>query len=153
MLEYASENALSVFLLGAKSGVADSAAERMRAKYPRLNICGVHHGYFEKYGEENDAVIDAINKSGAQILFVCFGAPLQEKWICENKDRLDSVKLHMGLGGALDVWSGEIKRAPRFFQRAGLEWLWRILKEPRRIGFVFQIPCFLYKVVRHKYLK
>ena len=153
LLEYASENALSVFLLGARSGTAEKAAEKISLKYPRLSICGVHHGYFEKSGVENEAVIEAINQSGAQILFVCFGAPLQERWIIENKERLDSVKLYMGLGGALDVWSGKIKRAPLFFQKAGLEWLWRILKEPRRITVVFQIPLFLYKVVRHKYLK
>ena len=153
LLEYASQEQLSVFLLGARPGVAERAAERMRAKYPKLNICGVHHGYFDKSGKENGTVIDAINKSGARILFVCFGAPLQEIWISENKEQLTSVKLYMGLGGALDVWSGEIKRAPRFLQKAGLEWLWRILKEPRRISFIFQIPHFLYKVVRHKYLK
>ncbi len=153
LLEYASDGDIPVFLLGGKDGVAARAAKKIKARYPRLCICGTHHGYFEKSGEDNDGVIKMINESGAKILFVCFGAPLQETWTAENKERLNSVKLYMGLGGALDVWSGDIKRAPSFMQKAGLEWLWRILKEPKRISFVFQIPRFLCKVVRQKYLK
>ena len=152
LVAYASEKNISMFLLGGKEGVAEKAAKKLNEIYPNLDICGTYHGYFEKSGEENSVVVKKINESGAKILFVCFGAPLQERWIIENKERLDSVKLYMGLGGALDVWSGKIKRAPLFFQKAGLEWLWRILKEPRRITVVFQIPLFLYKVVRQKYL-
>ena len=150
ILKLASEKGLPIFLLGGKPGVAKRAATEIKKKHPSINICGMHHGFFQKSGAENEKIIKLINESGAKILFVCFGAPMQEFWILENKKRLNSVKLYIGLGGAMDVWSTDIRRAPQILQTTGFEWLWRILKEPRRASFVFRIPSFLYKVVCRK---
>ena len=150
ILKLASRLSLSIFLLGAKCGVAERAAKEICARYPGIKIVGTHNGYFEKVGNENDEVIEQINQSGADILFVCFGAPLQETWISENKRHLKSVRLYLALGGALDVWANDVHRAPKMFQRIGLEWLWRIIKEPRRAGFILKMPPFLYKVLCRK---
>ena len=152
IIELASERSIPIFLLGAKSGVAERAAKEIKERYPKIRIVGTHHGYFEKSGSENDTVIKQINDSHARILFVCFGAPMQEIWISENKERLKSVKLYTGLGGALDVWAKDVRRAPQALQIIGLEWLWRIIKEPRRAGFIFKIPPFLWKVLSRKIL-
>lgn len=150
ILNLAAKYTIPIFLLGAKAGVAERAAVELRARYPSIKIVGAHHGYFKKSGIENNAVINKINESGAQILFVCFGAPMQEIWISENKSHLKSVKLYTGLGGALDVWAKDVRRAPKAIQSIGLEWLWRILKEPRRAGFILKIPPFLCKVLCRK---
>ena len=149
-LAYAAERGIPIFLLGAKPGVAERAAHEIRARYSDIRIVGAHHGYFEKAGSQNDAVIQKINDSGAEVLIVCFGAPLQETWISENKRHLKSVRLYLALGGALDVWANDVHRAPKIFQRIGLEWLWRIIKEPRRAGFILKMPPFLYKVLCRK---
>ncbi len=150
ILKYASQGSIPIFLLGAKAGVAERAAAAIRARYPGIRIVGTHHGYFNKAGSENDEVIKQIQNSGAQILIVCFGAPMQEIWISECKKRLDSVKLYIALGGAMDVWANDVQRAPKILQNIGLEWLWRIFKEPRRAGFILKMPTFLCKVLCRK---
>ena len=150
ILKLADEHSIPVFLLGARPGVAERAATEIKARYKSIKEIGTHHGYFEKSGPENDAVIKAINDSEARILLVCFGAPMQETWISENKKHLKAVKLYIGLGGALDVWAKDVRRAPKIIQRIGFEWLWRILKEPRRAGFLLRMPPFLYKVLCRK---
>ena len=139
---YAAENGLGVYFLGGKPGVADTAAEKMCAKYPGLRIVGCHDGYFKKSGDENDAIIEAINASNAAVLFVCLGVPAQEKWMAENRARLQ-VGVMAGLGGTLDVFAGIAKRAPKIFIKLGLEWFYRLLKEPRRIGRMMKLPKFL----------
>ncbi|MCI8332394.1 MAG: WecB/TagA/CpsF family glycosyltransferase [Clostridiales bacterium] len=131
-----------VFFLGGKPGVAELAAEKMSEKYPGLMIAGVHDGYFEKTGAESDAVAAAVNESGAQILFVCLGVPVQEEWMRANRDRLQ-VNVMMGLGGSLDVFAGTAKRAPKIFIKLGLEWFYRLLKQPSRIGRMMKLPRFL----------
>ena len=137
----AARHGYRVFLLGAKNGVAEKAAMKLRSKHKGLNICGCHHGYFEKHGKENDAVIERINRSEADIVFVCFGFPAQESWIKENLPRLSSAKLCIGLGGSIDVWSENIKRAPAPIVKMGLEWLWRTAKDPKRIK---RLPSLLF---------
>ena len=134
LLRESAKRGYRIFLLGAKKGVAEKAARRLRTKYRELSICGCHHGYFEKCGKENDRVIDKINRSGADIVFVCFGFPSQELWIKENINRLTSAKLCLGLGGSLDVWSGDTRRAPETVSSLGLEWLWRTAKDPKRLN-------------------
>ena len=114
-------------------------------------IAGTHNGYFKKDGTENETVIQKINESGAKILFVCFGAPAQEQWIDRNKCSLTSVKLVMGLGGALDVYAGVVKRAPDFFIRARLEWFYRLLKEPRRLGRMMKLPKYILGTYKEKF--
>ena len=143
LLSIAESKGYKVFLLGAKPHVAEKAERALLKKYPSLLICGTHHGYFKKSGEENDIVIEKIKDSSPDILFVCLGAPAQEEWITKNKDRLPSVKLFIGLGGSLDVFAGNVKRAPEIMQKAGLEWLYRTIKEPRRARIFLDIPNFL----------
>lgn len=150
ILRLAEARGLSVFLLGGKEGTADKAAKNLKSLLPRLNICGTHHGYFEKSGEKNTAVIEKIRSASPDILFVCFGFPLQEDWICKNSSALPSVRVSMGLGGSLDVWSGEKKRAPKFIQRVGFEWLWRSVLEPKRLKIFLEIPEFLYFALKER---
>ncbi|MBR7162118.1 MAG: WecB/TagA/CpsF family glycosyltransferase [Clostridia bacterium] len=151
ILALASKKDYSVFLLGGKPGIAALAAQRKKQSYPGLTVAGTQNGYFKKEGIENDAVLQKINESGAQILFVCFGAPAQELWIDENKSRLPSVKLFLGLGGSLDVYAGAVRRAPNIFIRARLEWLYRLLREPKRIGRMMKLPKYILGTYREKF--
>ena len=127
-----------LFLLGAAPGVAEQAAVNLRAAYPGLVVCGTHDGYFQ----EDGPVIDAIRRAEADIVFVCLGAPKQEKWIAAHGEAA-GARLYLGLGGSLDVFAGKAERAPERFQRLGLEWLYRLLKEPSRIGRMAKLPLFL----------
>jgi len=133
LMKSAVKSGMKIFLLGAKPGIAEIAASRLKIKHCGLSIAGSHHGYFQKMGDENDAVIRIINESGAEILFVCFGFPLQERWICDNLPALEKIKIAAGLGGSLDVWSDEVSRAPAIYQKTGTEWLYRIATSPSRI--------------------
>lgn len=139
------EGGKRLFLLGARPGVAEKAAENLRRQYPGLVIAGTHDGYFK----EDQPVIEAIRASGADAAFVCLGAPKQEKWMRENGEAT-GAHLLVGLGGCLDVFSGEVQRAPEIFQKLGLEWLHRLIKDPRRIGRMMKLPLFLVHVAGEK---
>lgn len=128
----------SLFLLGAKPGVAEQAAENLRRSHPGLLICGVHDGYFQ----EDGPVIEAIRAARADVVFVCLGAPKQELWMAKNGP-LTGAKLAVGLGGCLDVFAGNVQRAPEKWQKAGLEWLYRLIKEPSRFGRMAKLPLVL----------
>ena len=128
----------ALFLLGAKPGVAEQAAENLRQAHPGLNICGVHDGYFK----EDKPVVEKIKASGADVVFVCLGAPKQELGMAQNGP-LTGAKLAIGLGGGLDVFAGNVQRAPEGWQKAGLEWLYRLIKEPSRIGRMAKLPLIL----------
>ena len=130
LMKEASKRSLRVFLLGGIYGVADKAGENLAKKYGGLQICGTHQGYFSPYEEE--AVCEKINATEADVLVVCRGFPRQEQFVYENAKNLPSVKVFACLGGSLDVWSGNKKRAPEFFRDAHCEWLWRICIEPWR---------------------
>ena len=150
VMAFAAEDGVPVALVGGKPGVAEEAAACMQAAYPGLRICLTADGYFRKEGEENEAVLRRIRESGARIVFVCFGAPAQEKWIAANRDKLPEVNVLLGLGGSLDVYSGRVKRAPAIFVRLGLEWLYRLLKEPKRIGRMMNLPKFYFGTWKYK---
>lgn len=132
---------ISLFLLGAKPGVAERAASRLRERHPNLRAVGHHHGYFSE--EENESLVQMINKSGADTVFVCLGSPRQEEWIIKNLPRLKNVSLAIGLGGSLDVWSGSLRRAPSIFRKLGLEWLFRICISPERLKRLPALLCFI----------
>jgi len=153
MLAYCAESGDTAFFLGAKPGVAELAAKNMTEKYPGLTVAGVHDGYFKKEGEESDAVVKMINESGAKLLFVCLGVPVQEKWISDNKEKLTSARMCMCLGGSLDVYAGTVKRAPKIFIKLSCEWLYRLLKEPKRIGRMMKLPKFLIGTYMAKWRK
>lgn len=139
----------SIFLLGARDGIAEATAANMQAQYPELNIAGCQHGYYD--ADEEDQVIGAINESGASVLLVAMGAPRQEDWIARNRMNLNSNIL-MGVGGLFDFYSGRVSRAPVWLREVGLEWVWRLLQEPGRMWrrYVVGNPLFLYRVWKQK---
>lgn len=145
LLARMAENGKSLYLLGAKPGVADEAAKNLRRQYPGLKIAGTHDGYFK----EDGPVIEAIRESGADVTFVCLGAPKQELWMQKNGEATGSHLL-VGLGGCLDVFAGNVKRAPEGFQKLGLEWLYRLATNPSRIGRMMKLPLFLVHVAGEK---
>ncbi len=128
----------SVYLLGAAPSVADLAAERLKEKLPGLVVAGTHDGYFE----DDAPVIESINAAAPDFLMVCLGSPKQELWMSEHQSVLN-VGLMAGLGGSLDVFAGTVKRAPETWQKAGLEWLYRLIREPKRAGRMTKLPLFL----------
>ncbi len=134
----------SLFLLGGKPDIAGIAAEKLTEKYPGLVIAGFHDGYFKKDGDENEAVLREIAESEADVLYVCLGAPTQEKWIYTNRNSLPHVKLFLGLGGSVDIYAGVSKRAPKIFVRLGLEWFYRLCKEPWRLKRMMSLPRFYF---------
>ena len=133
LLRASAERGLRVFLLGGGEGVAEKAAENLCARYPDLCICGSYWGYFDKDGEEDMRVIGLIRAACPDILFVCFGFPIQEKWIKAHLQLLRGVRVVAGLGGSLDVWAGKSRRAPALVSRMGMEWAWRMVLEPKRL--------------------
>ena len=143
-LAIAADKGYSVYFLGAKPGVAEQAATKMKEKYPALTVAGIRDGYFKKEGEENEAVLAEIRAAAPDVLYVCLGVPAQEKWIAANRAALSPVKLCLALGGSLDVWAGNVKRAPKIFIKLGLEWFYRLCCEPRRIGRMMKLPKFLF---------
>jgi len=158
VLMIAQKHGYKVFLFGGKDAsrtesgvsVADQCVKVFEEKYPGIVMAGTRDGYCKKDGEENDETIRLINESGADILFVCLGAPLQEKWIYANRSRLPNVKVYLGLGGSLDVYSGNVKRAPKLFIKLGLEWFYRLLCEPKRIGRMMKLPKFYFGTKKYK---
>ncbi len=137
-----------IFLFGAAEGVAERAAKRIRKVYPALEIVGWHSGFFKQ--EEERSLIDLINERSPDLLIVCLGSPKQEKWMAENAAFL-SVGLMTGLGGALDLFAGRTRRAPRWMRRAGLEWLFRMIGEPRRIVRIVRIPQLFFLALRARF--
>ncbi len=148
LCEMAAEEGFGVYLLGAAPGVAEEAADKLKAKFPGLKIAGTHHGYFST--EEEPEVIEQIAKSGARVLFVAMGIPKQEKLIVAHLDRLN-VGVAMGVGGSLDVLSGRIDRAPIWMRKHGLEWLYRLSQDPKKIHKVAVLPKFLAMALREKW--
>lgn len=144
ILQDANKNHNSIYLLGGKPGVADKAADKIKTKYPSVDIVGTSHGYFSELEEEN--IVKKINRASPDFLFVAMGAPKQEFFMAKHKKRL-GCKVAMGVGGSLDVISGNVKRAPVFMQKAGLEWLYRLIKQPSRIKRIGALPKFLIKVL------
>jgi N-acetylglucosaminyldiphosphoundecaprenol N-acetyl-beta-D-mannosaminyltransferase len=150
---FAERERLSLFLLGARPGVAKSAAARLEGRYPNLEIAGVHHGYFDQTAgaSENEAVLAEINAASPDVLLVGFGMPLQERWLMQNWNRIDARVVLTG-GAVFDYVSGELKRGPRILTDNGFEWLARLLIEPGRLWrrYVIGNPLFLLRVLRQR---
>jgi N-acetylglucosaminyldiphosphoundecaprenol N-acetyl-beta-D-mannosaminyltransferase len=126
------EKCYSLYLLGGEDGVAEKAASKLRHHFPDLKIAGTCHGYFPKYGKENDKVIALINKKIPDILLVGFGSPLQEKWINDNFEKLDA-RVIWAVGALMDFVSEKVYRGPRWMLDNGMEWLFRLIVEPKRM--------------------
>lgn len=155
LLELAQEKGYGLYLLGGKEGVAEKACEKILAQYPGIRITGHHHGYFkgshtgDGETEEEKMIVQEIGNSHTDILFVGFGFPRQEIWINTYGENL-GVSVAIGNGGVMDILSGQAKRAPDIFIKLGLEWLYRLLREPSRIKRQIVLPLFLIQVLMDK---
>ena len=141
-IELCAQLGRSVYLLGSKPGVAEMAAVNLEKEIPGLKIAGFRDGYFKE--EEEASVVRQINESGADFLCVALGSPKQEYFVIRHRDML-KVKAAAGLGGSLDIWSGQLNRAPAFYIDHGLEWLYRMIQEPKRLKRLPALPVFLIK--------
>ena len=143
----------SIFLLAGCPGVTDRAIAKLKEVAPALKIAG-HHGFFEKSGPDNDAVIQQINSFQPDILYVGFGMPLQEEWIEANLDRLDA-KVFLPLGACLDFYTNTVNRGPKWMTNSGFEWLSRLFTEPNRLWqrYLLGNPFFFYRVAKEYILK
>lgn len=146
-LENTSTKNINIYLLGAAPQIVEQTRINLENSYPNIKIIGIHHGYFTE--EEENKIIEDINNKGTEVLFVALGAPKQEKWIYKNRDKL-KVKIAMGVGGSFDVIAGKVKRAPYIYRKLGLEWLYRLIKEPWRYKRMMALPKFAIKVLLHK---
>ncbi|HXV57098.1 MAG TPA: WecB/TagA/CpsF family glycosyltransferase [Gaiellaceae bacterium] len=131
LLERAEERGYRIFILGARQEVLETAVARIRARHPRLELAGYHHGYFTE--EETESVCELIRAAEPHILFVAMSSPRKEYWLAEHAAGL-GVPFSMGVGGSIDVVAGTTRRAPAWMQRAGLEWFFRFAQEPLRLG-------------------
>ncbi len=139
LIEKATDGSISFYFFGGKPGVAEQAKENLQKKYPGLRIIGCSDGYFD--AEKEKLILADIQEKKPDVLFVCLGAQKQENWIYQYKNEL-AAKVCMGIGGSLDVFAGVAERAPESFQKLGLEWLYRLLKQPSRIGRMMDLPKF-----------
>jgi exopolysaccharide biosynthesis WecB/TagA/CpsF family protein len=145
----AATHGLRPFLLGARPGLAETAAHEMQQRFPGLQFAGTAHGYFAPH--EAAAVIERINYSGADLLLVAMGAPQQELWLAQHGARID-VPVQFGVGGLFDYYSGRIPRAPAWLREAGCEWVWRLACEPTRLWrrYLLGNPLFIARVLRDR---
>jgi len=147
ILQIADRDSLNIYLLGTTDEVLHDAIEEIKTRHKGLTISGFHNGFFSD--DDNDDVLKSISDSKAHILLVAMGVPMQEKWMHSNRDKLP-VKLMIGCGGSLDVMAGHVVRAPLWLQRLGLEWMWRVIREPARIKRILLLPVFSFEVFREK---
>lgn len=144
IFEVGEKEGWTFYLLGGKGDVPKKAKEHLEKLYPNAKIVGYHEGFFEEDSEEK--VIEEINSLNPNVLFVAMGAPMQEKWIYKNKDKL-KVDVAAGQGGTFDYEAGTVKRAPEWIQKCGIEWLWRLIKQPSRIKRMMVLPIYLMKII------
>jgi len=152
LLEIADKNRYRIFLFGAEEEVVKSVSNRIREKYKNLIVAGYRNGYYKK--EEESEIIKQINESESQIVFVGFSSPNKEFFLNRHKHSL-KVPFCMGVGGSFDVIAGKYKRAPKWMQKAGLEWFYRYIQEPGRLWKRYTINNFLFVMVvlRYKFFK
>lgn len=149
--EAAERQGVSLYFLGGKRGVAERTKNEMVKKNPNLHVAGVRDGFFSL--EEEASIIEDINRSGARILFVGFGAPRQEIWISKNRHKL-APNTAIGVGGLFDFYSGDIPRAPAWMRKLGIEWTYRLYQEPKRMWNRYLVgnPVFVFRVIHQKFL-
>lgn len=145
MIESCAKSGKSVYLLGAKPGVAEQAAENLKQRFAGLTVAGTADGYFK----DDAKAAEAIRASGADLALICLGAPKQEKFMAKYGEAT-GAKLLLGLGGSLDVFAGVAQRAPAFYVDHNLEWFYRLIKNPSRIGRMMKLPLFLVHVAKEK---
>lgn len=139
------ERGYRIFFLGAAPGVAEEAARNLLCQFPNAVIAGTQHGYFNE--EQESEILQAIRTANPDILLAAMGMPKQEKWLVKHQQALQ-VPVSIGVGGSFDVYSGRIRRAPKLFQKLGLEWFWRLAQDPRKIGKVKNLPHFIRLILK-----
>ena len=151
---YGSDENVKIFLLGGLEGVAEKARQNINAKVGRNMVVDT---YSPPFGFENDPqecqkIIDIVNNSGASVLAVGVGAPKQEKWICKHRSRLTSIRTFMAIGATIDFEAGNLQRSPAWMSSVGLEWLYRLIKEPGRLWkrYLVEDVAFFVLIVRQK---
>ncbi|MBW4593981.1 MAG: WecB/TagA/CpsF family glycosyltransferase [Brasilonema angustatum HA4187-MV1] len=144
---------VSLFLLAGEPGTVDQAIAKLKVIAPNLRVNG-HHGYFDKSGEENEFVIQQINQFKPDILYIGFGMPLQERWILSNSEKIET-KVFLPLGACLDFYTGTVSRGPLWMTSSGLEWLTRLVTQPKRLWkrYVLGNPLFFYRVLQQQLMK
>ena len=147
LCERSAKGGQRLYFLGAAPGVAEKAKARMETKYPGAQVVGTRNGFFTE--ADLPAVLDGIRASRPDVLCVAMGIPKQEKWIAAHRDAL-GVPVLIGVGGTLDVLSDSVKRAPLVMRRLKLEWLWRVISNPRKISKVMLLPRFVALVRQHE---
>lgn len=152
LFRFCDDHQLSIFFLGSNEETLQAAIEKVKSKFPGLKLGG-HHGYFQKTGPENEKVIEAINEFHPHILMVGLGMPLQEEWI-ETNEKSIRANVFCNGGAFLDWISGKRKTAPPLVTQLGLEWLYRLVLEPKRLfrRYVIGIPQFFARLIGHHYL-
>jgi N-acetylglucosaminyldiphosphoundecaprenol N-acetyl-beta-D-mannosaminyltransferase len=149
MLEALERAGASVFLLGGSREEVEGAGRRIQERFPHLRLVGAHDGYFSTTGDSNEAVVDSINTARPSALLVAMGFPRQERWIVGNLQRLD-VRVAVAEGGSFSFIAGTVKRAPGWMRRSGLEWLYRLARQPRRLRRQLALPRFVWLVLRER---
>ena len=154
LARHLAETGRSVFLLGGPKGAAAKAALKLVEHTPTLKVVGSHHGHFQKTGPENQRVCDLINETAPDVLIVGMGMPLQERWILDNKDGLNA-KVFLTAGAAFEYLAGEVSRCPQWMGNAGLEWLYRLVQNPRRLAgrYLWGNTWFLTSVLLERFQK
>jgi len=151
LLEISNEKGYKIVLIGGKEGVAEGAKENLKKIFPNLNISMTYNGYFNE--DEERIIVDEIQKIEPDILLVGMGSGKQEIWIWNNREKFKNIGVCIGVGGTLDIWAGKKKRAPKLVQNLGLEWLYRVIIEPKRIFRVLKIFNFLNKLFIERWKK
>ena len=146
MLEYANLNNKKVYFYGAKPDTIEKMVTILKNKYPKLNIVGYHHGYHD---DSDNKIMNEVIQLKPDYVFVAKGCPLQDEWITKVLDNVDKG-VFMGVGGSFDVISGNVKRAPELWQKLNLEWMYRLLSNPQRIGRYVSLPKFVIEVIKDR---
>lgn len=147
LAQVSAQTGLRLYFLGAQPGVAEQAAQCLQQRFPGVQIAGCHHGYFSH--DEESEIVEHIREATPDVLCVALGIPKQEKWIDRYRHAL-KVPVSIGVGGTFDVLSGRVRRAPLWMQRMGMEWLWRVGHNPRKISKVMLLPRFAWMVLSNQ---
>jgi len=148
LLHKVSDKDYSVYFLGGKPGIIDLAVKNVKEELPEINMAGFHHGYLDR--SDKKEIVKEINRIKPDLLFVGMGVPLQEEFFDTNFHNLD-IKLGLAVGGSFDVLAGHTERAPLWMQKMYLEWFYRLLQEPKRIGRMLALPRFLMLVFKERF--
>ncbi|KAB2336746.1 WecB/TagA/CpsF family glycosyltransferase [Cytobacillus depressus] len=149
LLKMGNEQELKIYLLGAQQETLEKAVANIHKTYPRVQIVGSHNGFFD--WESND-IQKEIQETKPDLIFVALGVPRQEKWVAENLPQFDKG-IFIGVGGSFDVIAGTVQRAPEIWQKANLEWFYRLLKQPSRFGRMLALPRFAIRILKEKAMK